>query len=389
MLDLLRLFAVLAVVLYHYGFRGAAADGLTGVSLPALQSVIKYGYLGVQMFFVISGFVITYSADGRTGAGFAIARIARIYPGFLFCMTVTFVATLALGGTQFSATASQWLANTVIVAPVLKQSFIDGAYWSVVYEIVFYGWVFLFIMLGLFQRRRHLIILVWLMLSLANELALNSGALRKLLLTDNSGFFAAGVLLCDLYRGQREATVFGLFGLAAACAAIEAVTNLNWMRNHFGAPFDDLIVAGLSLAAIAVVAAAVNVRSMPLPSGVVLAIGGLTYPLYLLHQHIGYIAFNALEGLATSAVLITATVGTMLILSYATWRWIERPGQKFVKGVLIRAADRLGIAMQFAPPIAATLPIGAAFPWMPQTLRAEARIVNDRDPKRRSVAQPG
>jgi peptidoglycan/LPS O-acetylase OafA/YrhL len=82
-LDLLRLFAVLAVVLYHYGFRGAAADGFTTASLTDLTPIAKYGYLGVQLFFVISGFVIAYSAEGRTASGFAIARIARIYPGFI------------------------------------------------------------------------------------------------------------------------------------------------------------------------------------------------------------------------------------------------------------------------------------------------------------------
>ena len=85
------------MLLFHYGFRGAAADGFTAVSLPDLTSIAKYGYLGVQLFFIISGFVIAYSAEGRTATGFAIARIARIYPGFVFCMTATFIATLAIG----------------------------------------------------------------------------------------------------------------------------------------------------------------------------------------------------------------------------------------------------------------------------------------------------
>jgi peptidoglycan/LPS O-acetylase OafA/YrhL len=270
----------------------------------------------------------------------------------------------------------QWLANTLIFAPALRQSFMDGAYWSIVYEIVFYGWVFLFIMLGLFQRRLHLIILIWLTLSLCNELVIESGALRKLLLTDESGFFAAGVLLYEIYRGRREPALFALFGFAALCAAIEAVTNLTWMRQHFGVPFDDLVVAALSLASIATVAAAVHVRTMPLPSGVVLAIGGLTYPLYLLHQHIGYIAFNAVGAAAPAGVLVTLTMAAMLLLSLATWRWIERPGQKLLKRVLTLAAERLGLAVKPAARTSAaaiSLPTGAHFPWIPQTLRAAAR----------------
>jgi peptidoglycan/LPS O-acetylase OafA/YrhL len=48
----------------------------------------RYGFLGVPIFFIISGYVIAYSAE-RTAAAFAIARVSRIYPTFLFCMTLT------------------------------------------------------------------------------------------------------------------------------------------------------------------------------------------------------------------------------------------------------------------------------------------------------------
>src|SRR5882762_2012270 len=89
-LDLLRLAAVLAVVLYHFGFWGPAHQ----TAIPSMASFAKYGFLGVPVFFIISGFVIAYSAEGRTATGFAIARFSRIYPTFVFCMTLTFLALL-------------------------------------------------------------------------------------------------------------------------------------------------------------------------------------------------------------------------------------------------------------------------------------------------------
>ncbi|MGM4967718.1 acyltransferase family protein, partial [Tardiphaga sp. 1201_B9_N1_1] len=110
-LDLLRLVAVAAVVVYHYGFWGPAAQGVPQVAIPSMAGFAQYGFLGVPVFFIISGFVIAYSAEGRTATGFAIARFSRIYPTFALCMTLTFLAIIALGKPHFDVTLIQWLAN--------------------------------------------------------------------------------------------------------------------------------------------------------------------------------------------------------------------------------------------------------------------------------------
>src|SRR3954454_18612588 len=126
-LDLLRLVAVLGVVLYHFGFWGPAAQGVPQVALPWLTPVAKYGFLGVPVFFIISGFVIAYSAQGRTATGFAIARFSRIYPTFVFCMTLT-ALVIAIGGrAHFDISLTQWLANLFIAAPALGQPYVDTA----------------------------------------------------------------------------------------------------------------------------------------------------------------------------------------------------------------------------------------------------------------------
>jgi peptidoglycan/LPS O-acetylase OafA/YrhL len=49
-IDLLRFFAALLVVLFHYSFRGVSADGMSKVSYPLLAPISKYGYLGVELF---------------------------------------------------------------------------------------------------------------------------------------------------------------------------------------------------------------------------------------------------------------------------------------------------------------------------------------------------
>jgi hypothetical protein len=162
-LDLLRLAAVVAVILYHYGFWGpTSTNGVSQVAIPALAPIGQYGFLGVSVFFAISGFVIAYSAEGRNWIGFIIARFSRIYPTFVLCMTLTFAVTLAAGAGHFDVTRTQWFANFFIAAPFLGQPYVDTVYWSLVIEVVFYGWVALFMMLGWFPRRMDAIILAWL-----------------------------------------------------------------------------------------------------------------------------------------------------------------------------------------------------------------------------------
>jgi peptidoglycan/LPS O-acetylase OafA/YrhL len=141
---------------------GPASHGVPQVALPALPPVAQYGFLGVPVFFAISGFVIAYSAEGRTSIGFAIARFSRIYPTFVLCMTLTFAATVLFGAGHFEVTATQWLANFFIAAPMLGQPYVDTSYWSLVIEVVFYACIAAFMAVGLFPRRLDAIILAWL-----------------------------------------------------------------------------------------------------------------------------------------------------------------------------------------------------------------------------------
>ncbi len=217
-LDLLRLVAVLGVILFHYGFRGPSVQGTTHVALPELASFARYGFLGVPIFFIISGFVIAYSAEGRTAIGFAIARVARIYPGFVFCMTLTFLMTLAFGAPTFETSLWQWAANLFIASPALRQPYMDSAYWSLVYEITFYAWVTILIAAGVFRRRVDVIVLLWLCISLLNELFFESVVIRKIFLTDVSSFFATGLLIYQLYLGRSDAMLQSLLALSVSCA---------------------------------------------------------------------------------------------------------------------------------------------------------------------------
>ncbi|MDI1264804.1 MAG: acyltransferase [bacterium] len=340
-LDLLRLVAVLAVVLYHYGFWGPTSQGVPQVALPWLAPAAKYGFLGVPGFFIISGFVIAYSAEGRTATGFAIARFSRIYPTFVFCMTLTFLAIVLLGPPHFETSAAQWFANLFIAAPAFGQPYMDGAYWSLVIEVVFYAWVAVFIAAGLFPRRIDVIIMAWLAITLANELTIDAPIIEKLFLADDSGYFAVGLLIYEFYRGRRDAMLYGLLALATGTAVFQSIHKAVKLAPHTGGTFDEWTVTAVFLASAAIIFMATRVRHLPLPPGLVLAAGGLTYPLYLLHMQLGYVLFVRWHPAGATGLTITIVLG-MIGLSWVVWRYFERGAQGWIRNVLTRGATRLG-----------------------------------------------
>jgi peptidoglycan/LPS O-acetylase OafA/YrhL len=339
-LDLLRAVAVLAVLIFHYGFRGSAGDqNFTDLSLPALAPYAKYGFLGVQLFFVISGFVIAYSAERRSALEFGIARIARIYPGFIVCMTLTFIVTLAFGAPRFQATFTEWLANFIIAAPGLRQPFMDGAYWSLVCEVIFYAWFALLLMTG-WRRHIDVVIIVWMALAVLNH-EVHSSVLQRVFLTDQSGFFAAGLVIYEMYCGRRDATIKLLLALSSVIAVGQSLDLTQWGRVHYQVAYDDRVAGALSLLVIAAVGLSLRVRRLPISSAVVVGIGGITYPLYLLHQNIGYMMFNAVGNTVPPLLVVGVTAAGVTLLAWIIWRFVERPGQRLVKRLLSLTAAHL------------------------------------------------
>src|ERR1700743_1356882 len=79
-----RFFAALAVLLFHFG---AGMIARLGAPTP-LRHLFANGYLGVTFFFVLSGFLLTYSYFDRLASraelrDYAVSRVARLYPVYL------------------------------------------------------------------------------------------------------------------------------------------------------------------------------------------------------------------------------------------------------------------------------------------------------------------
>ena len=140
-LDVLRFSAAVAVVLYHLTYRKIGSQHL----FEQIDTVTRFGYLGVNLFFMISGFVILWSAVGRTPAQFAISRFSRLYPIFWVAISITLYALWVFQGQALDL--YRIFANMTMVAGYLNKEYIDGVYWTLQVELKFYVLVFILITL--------------------------------------------------------------------------------------------------------------------------------------------------------------------------------------------------------------------------------------------------
>lgn len=113
------------------------------------------------------------------------------------------------------------------------------------------------------------------------------------------------------------------------------------MRGPHERQTGNLVVANVVMHAALI--GAVLLRDRVRSSALTLALGGLTYPLYLLHQNIGYLAINAAAPLVGKWPAAFGCIAALLAACWAIWRSCERPAQRLLRIRLGRAVD-IGLA---------------------------------------------
>lgn len=140
-LDALRGIAALLVALYHSAFRITTRwpDAATGDALTSLVMFLNLGRAGVTAFFLISGFVIPSSlGESRPGGlrSFAVRRFFRLYPAFWLSVAAGVLVIHAGRGTWPGV--ANLLANLTMAPGFFGQGYLQGMYWTLQMELVFY-----------------------------------------------------------------------------------------------------------------------------------------------------------------------------------------------------------------------------------------------------------
>lgn len=332
-LDWMRGFAALAVVCFHYMHKGPQEGWMHATRQPVLADVAIYGYLGVHLFFIISGYVILMSAQAADWRQFAASRFARLAPALWFCVLFTSVVEMLIPQAPFKPEGWwQIVANLTLIPSAFGQSAIDGAYWSLAVEIKFYLGIGLILAFGQL-RRIELFLMIWLAISLVNFVR-PMYPVQRFLLAEWAPLFSAGAWFYLVresgWTKWRRLSMGVSLALACGYAWREAggTADLNDLFLVNSQP-NTLIVLALIVAFYAVFGACALRPTRRSSSAIGIWMGTVTYPLYLVHQNAGYAAFNLAVAGGLTAVLgdlpvVLGLIGLALVVASLVHIGIER-----------------------------------------------------------------
>ncbi|MFM2164374.1 MAG: hypothetical protein RL325_811 [Planctomycetota bacterium] len=311
-LDGLRAVAILPVVLFHAtlslylkGAEGqvSAVTGDADVFRSPLGWTVAHGFLGVQLFFVISGFVVVlpFARARLLGerppslARYYLKRVTRIEPPYIIALAAFFGGTLVIA--PQNAHWQDYLAGLFYLRTALfgDEPWAFFISWSLEIEVQFYLLAPLIAAVFWIRsdaaRRGLLVLLTAVSAAFAAEVRRSGTAEAPLLgplqhgswLGSEIAFFLVGVLVADLWTTRELRTggrvsdwrwdALWLAGLAAVLASYRALEETSWGIA--------LLLGGLLVMTLGAFrsAAVRRVLSVPLVS----AVGGACYTIYLFH----------------------------------------------------------------------------------------------------------
>lgn len=298
----------------------------------ALAPYTRWGWIGVEVFFVLSGFVIAYTAAGSSAGRFARNRVVRLMPAVWFCGTITALAWGIHGGLpdlglRYLATLTLWPTGP----------WVDGAYWTLPVEVAFYALVFIALALRAFRYVEGLFATLciasgayW-MTRLAGYAFVPSELATGVLLAHGCYFALGGALWAASTKGwtvSRVATA--TVSLGAGALQIVFVAHGAGGRSII-AP--ELVwLAAVSGIVFSVWEAQLLQAWLGRYSSGIRILGLMTYPLYLLHDDLGNMVRTTLP--VPPLVAIALTGALFIAAAFVVARYVEPAIQTVLRRLL-------------------------------------------------------
>jgi len=295
--------------------------------LPAVISRPgRYGWLGVEIFFVISGFVIPYSLykanyELRSFKKFLLKRIVRIDPPYLASIALTLIVAFASSkapgyrGEPFSVSPLAVLLHLGYINAFFGYPWLNVVYWTLAIEFQYYlsiGLIFPLIA----SKNRYTRYLTF-------------AALGILAISIRSESFLPCWLFLFLLGIVTFNYVVGLIGKREYLLTVLLFSTAQFAINSW-------MVAAVGVAT-ALLIAFTRIRARSLAF-----LGAISYSLYLLHVPIGGRLVNVLSryshSIGINIVIFTVTLLACIVVAYTFYRLVEMPSQKFSSRITYKDA---------------------------------------------------
>jgi peptidoglycan/LPS O-acetylase OafA/YrhL len=324
-LDALRGVAALLVVLFHLTLHHAESE-----------YGFKFGVTGVDLFFIISGYVI-YMTLNRTHhwRDFVVARLSRLYPAYWTAVTLTAIwmligIRLGKGGLE----AHEYVANLTMFQHYFHVRDLDGPYWTLLIEMLFYA-----LMLGLFLTKQLPRLETWGYALIAFQFGWHTivaqhhndtyqSLCRAVPLLDHFQLFFAGIIFYLIqnqgFRVHRVAGIVACYTLSVHLFPLVGVSRIFLSQPEYAA------VVAVYFVLFALLLAG---KLAWLVNRVTVFLGTISYSLYLNHQYLGTGIVDVLNHRFHWpfwwAVLVALTV--IFMVASAVTFWVEKPALAWIR----------------------------------------------------------
>ncbi len=316
-INYIRGISAVLVMLYHYTTR--YFDVMYDMGAEHSHIGVWWGCWAVSVFFIISGFLTVANInDSLTVKKFAVKRVTRLYPAYWTAIILTTVVTYALNSTLKIDLVSTAF-NFTMLQGFVGVPCVDGAYWTLRCEL----WFYVIIGMTLFIKKKNYTVFatIWLMMIILQDWifaiigidgALNTIA-KLVLLSDWASTFIIGMSLYAVYNNKKDYMAYLNLGL---CLAIEFA---NRSLNRF--VFTSFITALIYV---------LIVKKIKFKYDKVLNfLAAISFPLYLIHQKIGYIIIQLIEKqLGSQEMGVVLASGVSILIAYLIHKFIEIPAGK-------------------------------------------------------------
>ena len=327
-LDALRAIAALNLLLFHFTFvfpNKYGFDESLGFSFP-------FGKYGVQLFFMLSGFVNAMTLlKKQKPKEFIVARFIRIFPTYwlVICLNLILLSSFAMFGSQIEVDSA--IANASVMPTLFGYEAWEPVTWTLQVEVLFY-----FILMTLFIggalknvfRTGMLLCCIslfavplirqWQMMAPEQNIVQACGFLSDLLILEYLPLFVTGMLLHEIWS-KRSGVLVNAFGILFAGFVFHATDKLD--HN----PLATILL--LTMLCLSAYGKLPLLRLKPF-----VFISSISYALYLFHNNLGCLVIRWLHDAGLSPILSVALAFafTVAVATAITW-WFEQPISAYMR----------------------------------------------------------